>query len=564
MQNPTFQLNTLIADAWEYRQRANPIAATFCGDHRYDDRLPEISPAALEAEYAQTLSYQAQLQAVDRQALSPADQLNYDCFAHELDIQTGSQRFGVNWMPFTRLSGPQYFLPDLVEVTPFTSGQDYEAYLTRLAGFRKLAQGYISIMREGIRRGYTLPHAALQGIEASFQAHITQDSADSLYYRPFKNIPAHVGAAQAEKMRQAARQAILASVIPAHQDWLAFMQSEYLPAARQEIAASHLPDGEQYYAHSVRRYTSLAVSPSEVFETGMAEVQRIRSEMLTLIEKTGFRGSFHEFLAYLRTEPRFYVASPEALLKEAAFILKRMDGELPRLFKLLPRTPYGIRQIPDFLAPRSTTAYYFPTTGDGKTAGYFYVNTYDLKSRPLYEYEALSFHEAVPGHHLQLALQMELDLPNFRRFGNSTAFVEGWALYAERLGLEAGFYTDLYSDFGRLTFEMWRAARLVVDPGMHALGWSRQHAIDFMSENTALAQLNIANEVDRYIAWPGQALAYKMGELAIRRLRGQAEAAFGGGFDLREFHKVVLEDGGVPLSALENKVQSWIKNAGAL
>ena len=291
----------------------------------------------------------------------------------------------------------------------------------------------------------------------------------------------------------------------------------------------------------------------------MQEVERIQAEMLQVVQQVGFQGSLTAFIEFLRTDPRFYVNEPAALLKETSYVLKRMDGELPRLFKTLPRLPYGIRPIPDFSAPGNTAAYYFPGTGDGCRAGMYYVNTDDLKSRPLYEIEALSLHEAVPGHHLQIAMQQELsDLPNFRRQVFFTAYVEGWALYAERLGLEAGFYTDPYSNFGRLSYEMWRACRLVVDTGMHVLGWSRQQAIDFMAENTSSTMLNIINEVDRYIAWPGQALAYKIGELKIRELRKRAETALGSQFDLREFHDVILLSGSVPLDILENRVTSWI------
>jgi len=281
--------------------------------------------------------------------------------------------------------------------------------------------------------------------------------------------------------------------------------------------------------------------------------------MEVIVDKVGFSGDFKAFVEFLRNDPRFYAKTPEALLKETGYLMKRIDGELPRLFRTMPRLPYGIRAVPDFAAPGATTAYYMPGTGDGTKAGNYYVNTYDLKSRPLYEMEALSLHEAVPGHHLQIALQQELDLPNFRRFGGFTSFVEGWALYAERLGLELGFYTDPYSDFGRLSYEMWRACRLVVDTGMHALGWSRQQAIDFMLENTSSTELNIINEVDRYIAWPGQALAYKIGEIKIRALRARAEQALGAAFDIRAFHDVLLTSGAVPLDVLENMVETWIE-----
>jgi uncharacterized protein (DUF885 family) len=280
--------------------------------------------------------------------------------------------------------------------------------------------------------------------------------------------------------------------------------------------------------------------------------------MEAVIQQTGFQGGFKAFIEFLRSDARFYVTTPDVLLAKTALVLKRMDGELPRLFKTLPRLPYGIREIPDFSAPGSTAAYYQPGTGDGSRAGYYYVNTYDLPSRPIYEIEALSLHEAVPGHHLQIALQQELDLPNYRRFGGFTSFVEGWALYSERLGLETGFYTDPYSNFGRLSYEMWRACRLVVDTGMHALNWSRQQAIDYMAANTSSTLLNIINEIDRYIAWPGQALAYKIGELKIRALRKHAEEILGSRFDLREFHDVLLTSGAVPLDVLEKMAMTWV------
>jgi len=306
------------------------------------------------------------------------------------------------------------------------------------------------------------------------------------------------------------------------------------------------------------------LSAQKIHAIGLAEVQRIRAEMDDIIRKVKFGGAFREFVDLLRTDPRFYVTTPDALLKETALVLKKMDGELPRLFRTLPRLPYGIRPIPDHSAPGNTTAYYFPGSGDGTRAGYYYVNTYDLKSRPLYEIEALSLHEAVPGHHLQIALQQELGgLPAFRRFNGFTAFVEGWALYSERLGLEVGFYQDPYSDFGRLTYEIWRACRLVVDTGMHALGWTRQQAIDYMADHSASTLLNITNEVDRYIAWPGQALAYKIGELKIRELRALAEKELGPRFDLRAFHDVLLLQGAVPLDVLEGMVKDWIASRRA-
>jgi uncharacterized protein (DUF885 family) len=360
-------------------------------------------------------------------------------------------------------------------------------------------------------------------------------------------------------LKEAGLAAIRDSVLPGYAALLRFVEDEYLPAARASIPAADLPDGRDYYRLCIRHFTSLDLTPEEVHQTGLDEVRRIQAEMQAVIRQVGFEDNFKAFVEFLRSDPRFYAAAPEALLEKTALVLKRMDGELPGLFKTLPRLPYGIRPIPDYAAPGNTTAYYQPGSGDGSRAGYYYVNTYDLKSRPFYEIEALSLHEAVPGHHLQLALQQELDLPNFRRFGGFTSFVEGWALYSERLGLETGFYADPYSNFGRLSYEMWRACRLVVDTGIHALGWTRQQAIDFMAERTCLTLLNITNEVDRYIAWPGQALAYKIGEIKIRQLRTQAEKELRAKFNLREFHDTLLTSGAVPLDVLESMVTAWVE-----
>jgi uncharacterized protein (DUF885 family) len=332
-----------------------------------------------------------------------------------------------------------------------------------------------------------------------------------------------------------------------------------VPSARGSIGASALPDGRDFYRHRVRKYTTLDITPEEVHQTGLAEVARIRAEMQEIMRQVEFDGDFAEFVEYLRNEPKFYAETPEGLMKEAALILKRIDGKLPELFGRLPRMPYGLREIPAYIAPRTTSAYYQPPTGDGTRAGFYNLNTFNLKSRPLYALESLSLHEAVPGHHLQIALQQELeDLPNFRRFGGATAFVEGWALYAERLGLECGFYTDPYSDFGRLSMEMWRACRLVVDTGMHYLGWTREQAVEFMAANSAESIHNIEAEIDRYIGWPGQALAYKIGELKIRELRARAEAELGEKFDVRAFHDAVLGGGSVPLDVLEQQIEAWI------
>jgi uncharacterized protein (DUF885 family) len=360
-------------------------------------------------------------------------------------------------------------------------------------------------------------------------------------------------------LREAAQVAIRDGVVAGYRRFRDFMRDEYVPAARGSTSASALPRGREFYRHRVNKYTTLETSPEAVHQRGLDEVARIRGEMEAIIREVEFDGDFAAFVEHLRSDPQFFAETPEEFLKEASFILKRIDGELPGLFGRLPRMPYGLRPVPDYVAPRTTSAYYQRPTGDGTRAGFFYLNTYNLAGRPLYALESLALHEAVPGHHLQIALQQELeDLPNFRRFGGSTAFVEGWALYAERLGLEAGFYQSPYSNFGRLSMEMWRACRLVVDTGVHYFDWPRERAIAFMQENSAESNHNIEAEVDRYIGWPGQALAYKTGELKIRELRARAEAALGDEFDIRAFHDAVLGGGAVPLDVLEATIDAWI------
>jgi uncharacterized protein (DUF885 family) len=417
-------------------------------------------------------------------------------------------------------------------------------------------------MRQGVAAGVTLPRVVLEGFDESVSAHV-KPAEETVFFGPFRRFPAAVGADDRARLTARARTVIAESVVPAYRELLRFMRDEYRPGARTTVGASALPAGRSFYEHRVRMFTSLDVTPESVHRTGLDEVARIRAEMEAVIARTGFKGDFAAFLRHLRTDPRFYARTPEDLLRQASWIAKRMDGQLPRLFRTLPRMPYGVGPIPDFIAPKTTGAYYTQPSGDGTRAGTYFVNTYDLRSRPLYTLEALTLHEAVPGHHLQIALQQEMPgLPPLRRFVSSNAFVEGWALYAERLGKETGFYQDPYSDFGRLTYEMWRACRLVVDTGMHALGWTRPQAIDYMASHTALSLHEVTTEIDRYIAWPGQALGYKMGELKIRELRARAERALGARFDLREFHDVVLRNGSVPLDVLEREVAAYLGEGG--
>ena len=555
----TTQLQQLFTDHWEAWVRWDPLFATQCGDYRYNDRLPVMTDASFQGWREQLVSFRDRQHTIDRSTLSPSDALNYDIFARLLENEIAELSYPTYRLPLTKSGGFHLFFPDLHLLTPFNNVLDYENYVARLKGLYQYFQDSIELMRLGLRTGHKPPRVILDGIAESLQSHLVDDPEQSVFFQPCMNFPASVDETHRQRLRNELQAVIRASVVPAYDTLRKFLLDEYLPSARESISAAELPDGRAFYQHRIRYFTTLDLTPEAIHQTGLDEVRRIRAEMEAIIRAIGFTGNFRSFIDFLRTDPRFYAPSPDQLLKETAYVLKRIDGELPRLFNTLPRLPYGIRAIPEFSAPGNTTAYYQPGAGDGTRAGTYYVNTYDLKSRPLYEIEALSLHEAVPGHHLQIAIQQELgELPNFRRFSGFTAFVEGWALYAERLGLEVGFYTDPYSDFGRLSYEMWRACRLVVDTGMHALGWARQQAIDFMAENTSSTLLNITNEVDRYIGWPGQALAYKIGELKIRELRAQAEEKLGPRFDRREFHDLLLGSGAVSLDVLETLVLTWI------
>jgi len=561
---PADELAALVEESWQVALREDPLFATHVGDARYNHLLPRDTLADLKRRTESDRQFLARLKAIPRDKLSDADRINYDIFARLKRDAIAAREFQADLMPITNRSGFHISFPELPLEIPLATSRDYENYIARLGAFEQWVDDNIELMREGIKQGMTLPGVVLEDADKAISPHIVDDASRSLLYKPFVNWPESVPQADRERLAADAKTAIAKSVVPGYRKLLDFVKREYIPASRDQIGASALPRGREFYAERVRHFTTLEVTPQQVHDIGLSEVKRIKAEMQEAIRRSKFSGDFRAFVDFLRTDSRFYADTPEQLLKEVSLVLKRMDGELPKLFKTLPRAPYGIREIPDFIAPRTTTAYYMPSSGDGSRAGFYYVNTYNLKTRPLFEIEALSLHEAVPGHHIQIARQQELEnLPAFRRFTHATAFVEGWGLYAERLGLEVGFYKDPYRDFGRLSYEMWRACRLVVDTGMHALGWSRERAISFMADNTALTLHNITAEVDRYISWPGQATAYKMGELKIRELRKKAEQQLGSKFDVRTFHDAVLGSGAVPLDVLEDNIEQYIARAVA-
>ncbi|RMI09635.1 MAG: DUF885 domain-containing protein [Calditrichaeota bacterium] len=561
----TRRLYQLFEEEWEYQLREFPEQATFQGDRRYNDRLTDYSPEAIQRRQAHDREVLKRIRQINREMLSPADQLNYDLFEKRYRERVERQRFHDYLMPVTQLWGPQIDLPQLVSVTPFEEVADYEAYFKRLAAVPTQITQITALMRRGMEEGWIMPREPLRGVADQIQAQLKADTSESVFYNPFRQFPEDVPREARKRLREQALKVLQERVLPAFQQFYDFFTGEYYPRTPEQVGAWMWPEGKAYYENRVRFFTTTNLTPEEIHQIGLGEVRRIRAEMEAIIRKVKFEGSFQEFVHFLRTDPQFYYTDPHDLIVGYRDICKRIDPELVKLFGKLPRIPYGVKEIPAYQAPTTYTGYYQEPASDGSRAGYFFANTYKLNTRPKYEMEALAAHEAVPGHHLQIALALELEnLPKFRRHSSITAFVEGWALYAESLGEDLGLYQDPYSKFGQLTYEMWRACRLVVDTGMHYLKWTRQQAIDFMKENTAKTEHDITNEVDRYIVWPGQALAYKIGELKIKELRAFAEKELGERFDIREFHDRILENGAIPLDILEQNIRRYVaeKKAG--
>ncbi len=554
----TRRLARLIDQEWERRLKQQPTFASYLGDRRHNDRWPDVSLEAIQRRHLRLRSVLQSLEGIDRNKLSPDDQLNLDLFRHEHEVSIESYRHRWFLVPLTARDGIQD-ASSTADVIRFETLRDFEQWLSRLKSFGTYMDQTISLMKTGLKEKRVHDREVMERVPAQILRQIVEDPERSLFFKPFRRFPDSVSQDDQRRLSQAARQAISDVVVPAYRRFHEFFTKEYMPGCFARAGVWQIPKGKEFYAFRCRRFTTTDMTPGEIHRVGLAEVKRIRSEMDKVIARVKFKGSFREFLEFMRNDSRFYFKDANDLLAAYRAVSKRIDPHLVRLFRKLPRIPYGVEPIPMHLAPDTTAAYYRPPSADGLRAGTYFVNLYRPEMRPKYEIEALSLHEAVPGHHLQISLAMELNnVPPFRRFGGYTAFIEGWGLYAESLGSELGLYKDPYSRFGQLTYEMWRAVRLVVDTGMHHDGWTRQQAIDYFIENTAKTQLDIENEVDRYIAWPGQALAYKIGELKIQALRRQAEESLGDDFDIREFHDVVLSRGAVTLKLLSQQVEAWI------
>ena len=556
-------LHQLFADDWERGLREYPENASYHGDKRFNDRWTDLSLEAVMAREAADRETLQRLRAIDRDALPPHDQLSYDVFAWQAERAVQRQKYNEWQRPVSQRGGVQN-AEGIAEVLPFASVQDYRDWLKRLEGVPTMVRQTTALMREGLKAGNTPPKVLMQRVTTQIDAQIVDDPTASPYYQRFKEFHDSVPQAERTKLQAEARKVISDAVVPAYREFAAFFRGEYLPGSRGTIAAADLPDGAEYYDFLAGQFTTTDLGANEIHEIGLKEVARIRAEMEEVMAEVGFDGTLNEFFDHLRTDPKFFHRSPEALLEAYQAISKRIDPELVKVFRTIPRLPYGVRQIPDNIAPDTTTAYYQPGAVDGSRAGFYYVNLYKPEVRPKWEMMALSLHEAVPGHHFQFARGMELpDVPMFRRVGYFTAYGEGWGLYAERLGYDMGLYDDPYDRMGQLAYDMWRAVRLVVDTGMHSRGWSRQQAIDYFMHNAPKTRQDVVNEIDRYIGWPGQALAYKIGQLKISELRARAEAELGERFDLRDFNDAVLSTGSVPLATLETHMKAWINERKA-
>ena len=553
----SLRFDRIVDEEWERTMRESPTWASSLGDRRYNTRWTDLSPQAIDESQAADRAVLKELKDLQSE-IAPPQELNYQLFRREYEIRVSAQKFRWHLVPLNQREGIQD-AGSTGDDLRFEAVQDYEDWLARMRAFPQSMDQTIELMREGANAGIIHPRIIMKRLPSQIAKQITDKPETHLFYKPFTRMPEEITPAERERLCSEAQKLVAESIVPSYRKFATFFDEVYLPACLPEVGVWQVPNGKELYALRCREFTTTDLTPDQIHEIGLSEVKRIRAEMEKIVQEVKFQGTFAEFLDHLRSDPRFYYKTEAELLSAYQLLCKQIDPQLVKLFGTLPRMPYGVEAIPSHIAPDTTTAYYRPPAADGSRAGTYFVNLYKPEVRPKYEMEALSLHEAVPGHHLQIAISHELGaFPKFRRSGGYTAYIEGWAPYAESLGDELGLYKDPYSRFGRYTYEMWRAVRLVVDTGIHHKRWTRQQSIDFFAANTAKSLLDIENEVDRYIAWPGQALAYKIGELKIQELRRRAKEKLGDKFDLRAFHDLVLAQGAVPLDVLEGIVDDWI------
>ena len=555
---PSEDFHALVDEIWDWEIQQSPERATYLGVDGLNDRWTDQSLSAHISRYARQGEFLESLVALDSASLTLDDQLSYAMLQRRLEESRKSYELGLYLMSYNMRSGPQR-RHGTANYAPFNSERDFRDWLSRMRAVPQLLAQHMELMEEGVNRDRVPARVVLQRVPAQLDKVITDNPEDSPWYKPFKSMPESIDSAVAGQIQSEARSIIANEVTPAFEEFRDFFVSSYLPATREKPGIGSLPGGEEIYRFLAARFTTTTLTPEEIHETGKREVARILGEMEQVKTGVGFEGDLNAFNEFLRNDPQFYYESGEALLEGYQAISKRLDPELVNLFGKLPRMPYGVKPIPMETAPDTTTAYYSGPAANGTRAGFYWVNVYRPEVRPKYEMEVLSVHEAVPGHHLQIALAQELEgVPEFRKHSGVTAFIEGWGLYSERLGYQMGLYTDPYSKYGQLTYDMWRAVRLVVDTGIHYFGWSRQEAIDYFLAHAGKSETDIINEIDRYIGNPGQALAYKIGQLKMLELRAQAEQALGDDFDIRSFHDEMLGAGAIPLDALESRMNRWV------
>ncbi len=548
----------IVDSEWQRSIDENPLYASYMGDKSSNQDWPDLSEKSLRIRQKKTRDVLEKIKNIDTEKLSEENKLNHRLFLYNYERSVRGQQFDSHLLVFGQRGGIQ-LEHETAESLGFMSRQDYLDWIARLEKLPNYIEQHITLAKLGIERNVTAPKILMERVARQIELQLVDEPIDSPFFNVFETIPANIE--DRSEIREKAIEVISEDVIPAYHKFRDFFIDEYLPASRTTIGVSDLPNGKAWYENLARYHTSTELMPDEIHQIGLSEVKRIRTEMNKIIERVGWEGTFDEFLNFLRTDPQFYFETGEELLQAYLATSKKLDPKIVPLFKVLPRMPYGIKPIPIESAPDTTTAYYMRPSADGSRAGYYYVNLYKPEVRPKYEIEVLSVHEAVPGHHLQIALAMEIEnIPNFRKYSGYTAYVEGWGLYSESLGYDMGLYQDPYSEFGALTYDMWRAVRLVVDTGMHYKGWSREQAIEFFKENAAKTEQDIINEVDRYLIMPGQALAYKIGQLKIMELKKKSKESLGEKYDIKEFHHVILGEGALPLDILEEKVDQYIEN----
>ncbi len=557
------QLNRLYADYWEGVLKLNPLQATFQGDNRYNDQLPDSASAEYRKQnHDFTVEWLGKVEALGEAGLSGQALLSYRIFVEEQKQSLEGEKFPSWMMPINQMGSTVSYAVMLGSgevAQPFKTVKDYDNWLARAARIPVVLDSEIANMREGIKAGVVQPRVLMEKVVPQFDEILTAKPEDSQFWGPIKALPADFAPADKERLTAAFRTLIADQLMPAIKKQRDFIANEYLPATRDTVGLDALPDGKAWYAFNAKASTTTTQTPEQIHEIGLKEVERIHGEMRKVMAEVGFKGSLQDFFKFMQNDKQFEFTSEPALLEHYRGLEAKINANVPKLFSLTPKAGFEIRPIEAFRAKSAAGGEYMQPSEDGSRPGIFYVNTYDLPTRKTWDAEDLFLHEAIPGHHFQLALQQELkDVPAFRRFGGETAFVEGWGLYAESLGKDLGVYTDPYSYFGRLQGELWRAVRLVVDTGLHSKNWSRQQVLDYMFTNSSVSEPDAVAEAERYIAWPGQALAYKTGELKIQELRKRAQEKLGDKFDIREFHAEVLKDGSVPLDVLDGKINEWI------